>query len=99
MFSLIIGLFAIQVRSAEAGAPSGIAGNGTGGIFIDINAAPYTNYANIPNWGKYAYGTGGARGLRLPGLISSQVQIVQFIQERVGIILHMPHLVFLEEMY
>ena len=59
MFSLIIGLFAIQVRSAEAGAPSGIAGNGTGGIFIDINAAPYTNYANIPNWGKYAYGTGG----------------------------------------
>ena len=42
---------------------------------------------------------GGARGLRLPGLISSQVQIVQFIQERVGIILHMPHLVFLEEMY
>ena len=54
MFSLIIGLFAIQVRSAEAGAPSGIAGNGTGGIFIDINAALYTNYAYFPQLGIFA---------------------------------------------
>ncbi|RKI43272.1 hypothetical protein D7V86_00715 [bacterium D16-51] len=58
-FSLIIGLFVVQGRSAEAGAPGGIAGNGTGGISIDINAAPYTDYANIPNWGQYAYGASG----------------------------------------
>lgn len=59
ILSLILGLFVTQGKSVKAGAPSGIAGNGTGGIFIDINAAPYIDYANIPNWGKYAYGTAG----------------------------------------
>lgn len=42
-----------------AGAPSGIAGNGTGGVYIDINASPYTDFAQINNWGQYAYGTQG----------------------------------------
>lgn len=38
---------------------AGIANNGLAGIYIDINAAPYTDFANIPNWGKYAYGPSG----------------------------------------
>ncbi len=32
--------------NADAAASSGISGNGTGGIYIDINASPYTNFAN-----------------------------------------------------
>lgn len=60
-FLLLISLFlflftGLTVRAAAA---NGIAGNGTGGVYIDINAAPYTNYANIPTWGKYAYGPSG----------------------------------------
>ena len=40
-------------------AAAGIAGNGTQGIYIDINAAPYTTMAQVPTWGKYAYGVSG----------------------------------------
>ena len=52
-------LFFMAPKNAYALAPSGIGGNGTGGIVIDINAAPYTDYANIPTWGQYAYGPSG----------------------------------------
>ncbi len=43
----------------KAGAPNGIEGNGTGGIYIDINATPYTNYAQIKPWGANAYSNTG----------------------------------------
>ena len=60
-FLIILSLFLFWMvpKNAYALAPSGIGGNGTGGISIDINAAPYTNYANIPTWGQYAYGPSG----------------------------------------
>ncbi len=45
--------------SALAGASNGIAGNGTGGIWIDINAHPYTYYQGMPTWGQYAYTESG----------------------------------------
>lgn len=48
--------YAIDVRAAAA---NGIKANGTGGISIDINASPYTDFANISNWGQYAYGSEG----------------------------------------
>lgn len=39
---------------AQAGAPNGISGNGTGGIYIDVNAAPFTTYASrTPNYDAY----------------------------------------------
>lgn len=47
-----------QGREAKAGYYV-IANNGLGGINIDINASPYTDYARIPTWGKNAYGTAG----------------------------------------
>lgn len=40
---------------AQAAGESGILGNGTGGIYIDINSYPYTHYAQDPNFGKWAY--------------------------------------------
>ena len=39
-------------------APSGIKNNGEGGIYIDINSSPYTDFAQKSN-GSYAYGTQG----------------------------------------
>lgn len=57
-FAFLAVLF-VSSLSVNAAAPSGIAGNGVGGIYIDINAAPYTAYANIPTWGQYAYGPAG----------------------------------------
>lgn len=39
----------------QAAGESGILWNGTGGIYIDINAYPYTYYKDIPEWGKWAY--------------------------------------------
>lgn len=41
------------VGAAAARGP--IKGNGTNGIYIDILGYPYTNYANIENWGQWAY--------------------------------------------
>ncbi|MBR1865615.1 MAG: CHAP domain-containing protein, partial [Lachnospiraceae bacterium] len=48
-----------SINRVYAAAPNGIAGNGLAGISIDVNAAPYTEYANIPQWGQYAYGPAG----------------------------------------
>ena len=39
----------------QAAGESGILWNGTGVIYIDINAYPYTYYKDIPEWGKWAY--------------------------------------------
>lgn len=36
-----------------------IQNNGEGGIYIDINAEPYTRLANVPGWGDYAYSEAG----------------------------------------
>ncbi len=41
------------VSAAAARGP--IKGNGTNGIYIDILGYPYTNYANIADYGQYAY--------------------------------------------
>lgn len=38
--------------------PSGIKNNGEGGIYIDINASPYTDFAQ-KSYGSYAYGREG----------------------------------------
>lgn len=51
LFLLIGSLTAVP---AKAGAPNGIRNNGMGGIWIDINAAPYTTYAAKPH-GENAY--------------------------------------------
>ncbi len=48
-----------EEESVGARAPYGIKNNGTGGIYIDINSSPYTDFANIPTWGQYAYGESG----------------------------------------
>lgn len=64
VLSMIVSVFGKMpfqnyVYKAEAAAASGIAGNGLAGITIDINAAPYTEFANIDTWGTYAYGPQG----------------------------------------
>lgn len=57
---LFVVLFSVHpMGKVYAGALGGIAGNGLGGISIDVNASPYTDYANIPTWGQYAYGPSG----------------------------------------
>ncbi len=57
---LILFIFMGNTQYVQAaGAPNGIYGNGTADIYIDINGEPYTTYAKIPTWGKYAYGTQG----------------------------------------
>ena len=48
-------LMTMPGAAALAAAPAGIAGNGTGGVYIDVNADPYTYYAQMPTWGQYAY--------------------------------------------
>lgn len=55
---LFIFIIMLQPQIVRAAAPSGIAGNGTSGIWIDINAAPYTTYAN-QSYGQYAYTASG----------------------------------------
>ncbi|MCI5500019.1 MAG: S-layer homology domain-containing protein [Clostridiales bacterium] len=54
-------LVGCMILPAEAaGAPSGIKGNGTSGIFIDINSSPYIAFKNSdPYWGQFAYGREG----------------------------------------
>lgn len=61
---LVLGIICVTATynrtiDANAAAANGIKGNGTGGISIDINASPYTDFANISNWGQYAYGPEG----------------------------------------
>ena len=36
-----------------------IQNNGVDGLYIDINSAPYTTLAQVPEWGQYAYGPYG----------------------------------------
>lgn len=55
----VVLFFVHPMEKVYAGASGGIAGNGLGGISIDVNASPYTDYANIPIWGQYAYGPSG----------------------------------------
>lgn len=43
----------------NAAAANGIYGNGTQGIWININASPYTDLANVPGYGQQAYGPSG----------------------------------------
>lgn len=57
VMAFLIGELASVKSISQAAA--GIAGNGTQGIYIDINAAPYTTMAQVPVWGKYAYGVSG----------------------------------------
>lgn len=49
----------IDCSVVNATAANGIYGNGTQGIWININASPYTDLANDPDYGKYAYGPSG----------------------------------------
>ena len=42
----------------SAASSSGIKNNCTGGIYIDINSAPYTTFQNY-SWGEYAYTSSG----------------------------------------
>ena len=44
--------------TAYANAPSGIKNNGLGGIYIDINSAPFTTFAGY-SYGQYAYTSSG----------------------------------------
>nr|MBP3598387.1 Ig-like domain-containing protein [Eubacterium sp.] len=59
MMSTIGEIPGIPKNVVQAAATSGIMGNGTGGISININASPYTDYSRIPTHGKFAYGTSG----------------------------------------
>lgn len=69
ILTCMTGLFSV---TASAGCAYGIQGNGTGGISININAAPYTTYQSKP-YGSAAYGTQGcawfasARACQLTG--------------------------------
>ena len=47
-----------QPSLVKATCSSGIKGNGTSGIYININGAPYTTFATY-SWGQYAYGKEG----------------------------------------
>ena len=47
-----------QPSLVKAACSSGIKGNGTSGISININGAPYTTFATY-SWGQYAYGKEG----------------------------------------
>ena len=57
---MVVGILNGYVGSTEvkAGASLGIMGNGTGGISINVNASPYTDFARKA-YGKYAYTTYG----------------------------------------
>ncbi len=53
---MMVSVAVMGTASADAAAARGpIKGNGTNGIYIDILGYPYTNYANIANWGQWAY--------------------------------------------
>lgn len=51
-------LFFIPTDEISAAASSGIKGNGTAGISIDVNGEPYKSFQNLP-YGNYAYGPYG----------------------------------------
>ncbi len=59
-FLMAVSVAIIGTSQAEAAAAKGpIKNNGTNGIYIDILGWPYTSYANIANWGQYAYTESG----------------------------------------
>ena len=72
-------LMTMPGAAALAAAPAGIAGNGTGGVYIDVNVDPYTYYAQMPTWGQYAYTREGcawyatSRAAELTGQRISQI--------------------------
>ena len=45
LVSLALALMLLPSAVLADGAPLGIMGNGTGGLYIDINTAPYTTFA------------------------------------------------------
>lgn len=55
---IISGLSGISIIQTEATCSAGIKGNGTGGISININAAPYTTFQTY-SYGQFAYGSSG----------------------------------------
>lgn len=55
---IIAGLSGSLLIKTEATCSSGIKGNGTGGISININAAPYTTFQTY-SYGQFAYGSSG----------------------------------------
>ena len=57
LFFLILCIFG-RFNIVNATCSSGIKGNGTNGISININAAPYTTFAGY-SYGQYAYGKEG----------------------------------------
>ncbi len=56
-FLIVMCMFLINIP-ANATCSAGINGNGTGGIYIDINSAPYTTFAGY-SYGEYAYTSQG----------------------------------------
>ena len=58
LVSLALAVMLLPSAVLADGAPLGIMGNGTGGLYIDINTAPYTTFAQ-KDWGQYAYNAGG----------------------------------------
>lgn len=59
MLILMVGLCTLgRTNVVNATCLSGIKGNGTNGISININDTPYTTFATY-SWGQYAYGTEG----------------------------------------
>lgn len=52
-FLIVMCMFLINIP-VNATCSAGINGNGTGGIYIDINSAPYTTFAGY-SYGEYAY--------------------------------------------
>lgn len=57
-FIIMICFCAIPKLEADANASEGIQNNGTAGISININSAPYTTFSNY-SYGQYAYGPEG----------------------------------------
>lgn len=56
-FLIVMCMFLINIP-VNATCSAGINGNGTGGIYIDINSAPYTTFAGY-SYGEYAYTSQG----------------------------------------
>lgn len=76
-FVLLLVCCLVPHTTTKAAAPSGILNNGMDGISININAAPYTTFANVPTWGQYAYTNQGcawfasARAKQITGIGST----------------------------
>lgn len=58
LFLVMCMLFLTTNLTVDANAPSGIKDNGLGGIYIDINSAPFTTFAGY-SYGQYAYTSSG----------------------------------------